>query len=93
MPRRIDRGNRGDPLRNAEELNEKLRLAPNTGNVVPFPRRPQLPPRSRGVVGVDELALLEAENALLRNSVVDLALEIQELRGNSFEPQRKWRPL
>jgi hypothetical protein len=86
MLKRIDQGNHhsdacGDPLRNAEELNEKLRLAPSASNVVPFPHRPQLLPRSRGVSGVDELALLEAENALLRNSVIDLALEIQELRG------------
>jgi hypothetical protein len=86
MLKRIDQGNHhsaacGDPLRNAEELNEKLRLAPNASNVVLFPHRPQLPSRSRGVGGVDELALLEAENALLRNSVIDLALEIQELRG------------
>jgi hypothetical protein len=98
MLRRIDQGNHhsaacSDPLRNAEELNEKLRPTPNTGNVVPFPRRPQLPARSQGVDGVDELALLEAENALLRNSVIDLALEIQELHGNSFEPQRRWRPV
>jgi len=98
MLRRIDQGNHhsaahGDPLRNALELNEKLRPAPNAGNVVPFPRRTQLSRRSRGADGVDELALLEAENALLRNSVVDLALEIQELRGSSFERQRRWQPV
>ena len=98
MLRRIDQRNHhsaacDDPLRSAEKLNEKLRLAPNAGNVVPFPRRPQLSRRSRGAVGVDELALLETENSLLRNSVVDLALEIQELRGNSFERQRRWRPV
>jgi hypothetical protein len=63
-----------------ESTEEIKRIDHKTDNVVPFPHRPQLPRRSRAAAGIDDLALLEAENALLRNYVINLALEIQEER-------------
>ena len=95
MLRRIDKSNhhssaRGDSLRRGEELHQELGLAPNAGNVIPFPRRPPLLPY--GTESVGDLAVLEAENAALRNSVIELVLKIQELRGDPFERLRASRP-
>ena len=59
-----------------EQLSGGLRTA-ERDNVVPF--RPRLRSRAQYHLGGASLAELEAENATLRNFVIELALEIQVL--------------
>jgi len=61
-------------------LGQEPRPAGNTTtNVVPF-RHNQNLQRGRPIDWADSLAELEVENAMLRDSAIELALEIQDLR-------------
>jgi hypothetical protein len=95
MLKRTDRGYHsaacGESLRHSDQSSEQFGLARNSGNVVPFPHQPDMLARGRSAHSVDELALLEAENAELRNSAIELALEIQDLREKPVA-RRRSRP-
>jgi len=69
----------GDSSFSSDLLDQVPRPAGNTANnVVPFCHNPNLQ-RGRPIDCADSLAELEAENAMLRDSAIELALEIQDL--------------
>jgi hypothetical protein len=70
----------GDSSFSSDLLDQVPRPAGNTANnVVPFCHNPNLQ-HGRPIDWADSLAELEAENAMLRDSAIELALEIQDLR-------------
>jgi hypothetical protein len=91
MLKQTDRGYHsaacGESLRHSDESREQFGPARNPGKVVPCPYRLAMLQRGRAH-SVDELALLEAENAELRNSAIELALEIQDLREKPVVTRR-----
>ena len=70
----------GDSSFSSDLLGQEPRPVGNsTNNVVPFRHNLNLQ-RGRPIDWADSLAELEVENAMLRDSAIDLALEIQDLR-------------
>ena len=69
----------GDCSFSSDLLDQVPRPAGNTANnVVPFCHNPNLQ-HGRPIDWADSLAELEAKNAMLRDSAIELALEIQDL--------------
>jgi hypothetical protein len=69
----------GDASFSSDLLDEVPRPAGNiANNVIPFCPNPNLQ-HGRPIDWADSLAELEAENAMLRDSAIELALEIQDL--------------
>ena len=68
-----------------EKLSKELQPA-ETDNVVPF--RPRLLSRAQCSLRALSLAELEVENAALRSSAIELALEIQSLQDRRSRSQR-----